>query len=245
MEYRGIRVRARPPRFAVAYRRGDNWLLHARRVVATIWSVWGGAGVPLPLDEQDQAGEEVLKLLRLHDPDMVAQHIVMRDDLAQRGPRGAGPGGRSSRSGSRRPGSSLAVVTNGACRPGTDVRGGDANWSVLLTLQGDRSVGTGLLRGEHRPARPCQRLQPRTPDRSSPTGRPGHHAGSLRRGCRRRAHGGEPDRRHRPGGAMGRRRSGATGQPGRHPDADQAGHHRHSARRVLGLGRPLPRNRSR
>ena len=44
VEYRWIRARLRPPRFVVGYRSRQDWTYRARRVVASVFRVWGGNG---------------------------------------------------------------------------------------------------------------------------------------------------------------------------------------------------------
>jgi hypothetical protein len=87
VEYRTIGACLRAPRFVVAYRPGRDWIYTARRVVASVSRVWGGAGAAvLPVDEAGEAPRPLLDLLRAYDPDMVAGHVPILADLAEADP---------------------------------------------------------------------------------------------------------------------------------------------------------------
>ncbi|MGW6586379.1 hypothetical protein [Streptomyces globisporus] len=89
-EYRPVAVRLRAPRFALAYHTMSDWVHMARKAVAGVSRVWGGAGaVLLPVAEtsaQAQAADALLPLLRLYDPDHVAGLLPTLADAAHMDP---------------------------------------------------------------------------------------------------------------------------------------------------------------
>src|SRR5262245_53651211 len=77
----------RAPRFVVGYRHRDDWIYTARRVVESLSRVWGGAGaVVVPVDEAGLAEADLLRLVRSYDPDVIAAHPPIVEDLAHDDP---------------------------------------------------------------------------------------------------------------------------------------------------------------
>ncbi|SHH33103.1 hypothetical protein [Streptomyces sp. 3214.6] len=89
-QYQPVGIRLRAPRFALAYHTMSDWVHMARKAVAGVSRVWGGAGaVLLPVAEasgQVQAADALLPLLRLYDPDHVAGLLPTLADAAHMDP---------------------------------------------------------------------------------------------------------------------------------------------------------------
>ena len=90
MEYRPVTARLRPPRFAVAYRPGTDWIHMARSAVAVTARIWGGSGgVVLPVrgdTAQGYVNRNLLPLLAHYDPDDVAGLLRTLADAAHADP---------------------------------------------------------------------------------------------------------------------------------------------------------------
>lgn len=81
-----IVARVRPPRFVVGYVPHQDWIYDARRALASICRIWGGNGaIPLPIHES--GADSILQpFLRLYDPDHVAVHVPVLEDVAHHDP---------------------------------------------------------------------------------------------------------------------------------------------------------------
>jgi len=87
VRYQTVNACLRAPRFIVAYRPGPDWIYIARRVVESLSRVWGGAGaVALPVDSKGTAQADLLRVVRAYDPDYIAGHTPIMEDVAHGDP---------------------------------------------------------------------------------------------------------------------------------------------------------------
>jgi len=87
VRYQTVGACLRAPRFIVAYRPGPDWIYTARRVVESLSRVWGGVGaVVLPVDSAGIARADLFRMVRTYDPDIIAAHTPIMEDLAQGDP---------------------------------------------------------------------------------------------------------------------------------------------------------------
>jgi hypothetical protein len=90
VEYLPVTACLRPPRFAVAYQAGEQWVYHARQVLMSVSRIWAGAGaILIPVDDDGRPPSALLPLLRLYDPDLIAGHVPLVEDLETTNPEAA------------------------------------------------------------------------------------------------------------------------------------------------------------
>jgi hypothetical protein len=95
--YEWMRACLRAPRVVAAYRPASDWVYTARRVIQSLSRVWGGAGaVVFPAEQAVTGNSDLLGLVRVYDPDIIAGHVPLVEDRNHSDGTAAGPGNGNS-----------------------------------------------------------------------------------------------------------------------------------------------------